>query len=158
MSANITIRKATETDAERIHKIQCDSVRKLCSTVYPPEIIEGWLKNRTPAIYLYGIPAWGMYVAETGGKVIGFGGAVPGEIISTYVDPAFARRGVGTMLMNHGMKTANIKAPGVIRIQSTQNARPFYEAFGFRVVQDIKLQRNDIEIPCYEMQRAGDAI
>ena len=154
---NITIREAVNSDAERIHEIQCAAVRGLCSAVYSPEIIEGWLKNRSPAHYLRNIPAWNMYVAETEEKTVGFGGAVPGEIISTYVDPAYARRGIGTALMRYGMKIANVKAPGVIRIQSTKNARPFYETFGFKVIRDIILRRNDVEFPCYEMFRTGDA-
>jgi len=52
--------------------------------------------------------------ADKGGKVIGFGGAVPGEIISTYVEPAYTRRGVGTMLMTHILKKANVKPSGMI--------------------------------------------
>lgn len=154
----ITIRKAEEADAERIHELHDDSVRKICHAVYSPEIIEGWLKNRTPERYLARMQASEMYVAEMEGKIIGFGRAVPGEIVAIYVDPAYVRRGVGTMLMKHGMKMANVKVPGVIKIDSTLNARPFYEAMGFKVLRKFMLKRNDVEVPCYEMQKAGDAV
>jgi putative acetyltransferase len=155
---NITIRKAIEEDAVRIHELHINSARKICSTVYSPEIIDGWLEKRTPGGYLAGIQAGEMYVAEIRGKIVGFGHAVPGEIEAIYVDPAYARQGVGTALMSHGLKMANVKAPGVIRLQSTLNARPFYESMGFRFVKEITLRRNTVDIPCYEMHRAGDAI
>lgn len=158
MSEKVTIRKAIETDAVRIHELHIESVRKLCSAVYSPEIIDGWLKNRRPEGYIPGIWRGEMYVAELNGKIIGFGHAVPGEILATYVDPAYMRRGVGKMLMGHGMKMANVKAPGIIKIDSTLNARTFYEAMGFKVLREFRLKRNDVEVPCYEMQKVGEAV
>jgi predicted N-acetyltransferase YhbS len=151
----VKIRKATEADAERIHELNTDSVRKICSSVYSPEIIDGWLKNRTPRGYLAGIRAGEMYVAEKEGKIIGFGHAVPGEILATFVDPAYVRRGVGSLLMKHGIGMANVKAPETIRIESTLNARNFYETFGFKVTREMMVRRGNVEVPCYELHRDG---
>jgi putative acetyltransferase len=149
----VKIRKATEADAGRIHELHTDSVRKICSAVYSPETIDGWLKNRRPEGYIPGIWRGEMYVAESEGKIIGFGHAVPGEIAAIYVDPAYLRRGVGTMLMRHGISMANVKAPGTIRIEGTLNARKFYETLGFKVTREINVRRGNVEIPSYEMQR-----
>lgn len=157
MNEKVKIRKATEADAVRIHELHIESVRKLCNAVYSPEIIDGWLKNRRPEGYIPGIWRGEMYVAELDGKIIGFGHAVPGEIVATFVDPAYVRQGVGTVLMKYGLKKANVKAPGTIRIESTLNARKFYETFGFKVTQEMTVRRGSVEIPCYEMQKHKDA-
>jgi ribosomal protein S18 acetylase RimI-like enzyme len=154
-SEKVKIREAIEADAERIHEIQCDSVRKLCSAVYSPEIIDGWLKNRTPEGYLEGIRRGEMYTAELNRQIIGFGHAILGEILATFVDPAYARRGVGMMLMRHGLKIASVNTPRVIRLEATLNSRLFYEALGFKVVREIKVRRGNVEIPALEMEIRG---
>jgi ribosomal protein S18 acetylase RimI-like enzyme len=153
---DVTIRKSIEADAERFHELHTDSVRQLCSAVYSPEIIDGWLKHRTPGGYLEGIRRGEMYTAELDGKIIGFGHAVSGEILAAFVDPAYVRRGVGSMLVRHGIAMANVKAPGAIRLEGTLNARKFYETLGFRVTREIMVKRGNVEIPSYEMHRDGD--
>jgi putative acetyltransferase len=151
----IALREVVEADAERIHEIHCSSVRVLCATVYSSEIIEGWLKNRSPEHYRRNMSEWGFYVAEAEEKTVGFGGAVPGEIIATYVDPDYSRHGVGTALMSYGLKKAKVNAPGIIKIDSTMNARTFYETFGFKVVGEFMMRRNDVEFQCFHMEKAG---
>jgi putative acetyltransferase len=149
----VTIRKAIEADAVPIHELHTRSVRQLCSEVYSPEIIDGWLKNRTPEGYVWGIRRGEMYAAELKGKIIGFGHVIPGEILATYVDPEYVRQGVGSMLVRHGITMANVKAPGTIRIEGTLNARQFYETLGFKVMREIMVKRGGVELPSYELHR-----
>jgi GNAT superfamily N-acetyltransferase len=153
MIGPITIRKAIESDATTIHELHLRSVRQLCSRVYSQEIIDGWLKNRTPGGYLPGINRGEMYVAEISGKIVGFGHTIPGEIAAIYVEPAYARQGIGTKLMEHGVKMASVGASGSIKVESTLNARPFYEKCGFTLKREITLRRNDVDIPAYDMFR-----
>jgi putative acetyltransferase len=153
VNEKITIRKAVAADAEPIHELHLRSVRQLCREVYSPEIIEGWLQNRAPRGYLPGIRRGEMYVAEIGGRIIGFGHAVPGQIEAIFVDPAFIRRGIGSKLTEHGIKMAAAGTSGRIKIESTLNARPLYEKFGFRVFREILVKRNNVEIPALEMYR-----
>jgi ribosomal protein S18 acetylase RimI-like enzyme len=151
MKELVTIRKAEELDAVPIHELHLRSVRQLCSTVYSTEIIEGWLKNRAPEGYLNGIRKGEMYVAEIGGRMVGFGHAVPGEIAAIYVDPAFTRRSIGSLLVENGMEMAKTGTSGTIIIVSTLNACPLYEKCGFKIMREITVRRNDVEIPCVEL-------
>jgi ribosomal protein S18 acetylase RimI-like enzyme len=148
--AEITIRKAVASDAVPIHELHIRSVRQLCSAVYSPEIIDGWLQNRTPQGYLPGIHRGEMYVAEMDGRIVGFGHAVPGEIAAIYVDPAFIRRSIGSQLVKHGIELASAGGVSTIRIESTLNARPLYEKYGFKVVREILVKRNNVAIPSLE--------
>jgi len=151
MNEPITIRKAGEADAVPIHELHLRSVRQLCSAVYLTEIIEGWLANRAPEGYLPGILRGEMYVAEIDEQIVGFGHAVPGEIAAIYVDPAFTRRGIGSQLMEYGMELATAGGAKTIKIDSTLNARLFYEKCGFKVTREIILRRNNVGIPCLEL-------
>lgn len=148
---NITIRKAVEADAERIHELHLNSVRTLCGAVYSKEILDGWLGKRTPWGYLEGIRAGQMYVAELKGKIIGFGHAVPGEIAATFVDPAYARQGVGKALLTHGLEMVKVNTPGAIRLEATLNSLFFFEAMGFTVTREMAVRRGSVDVPCYEM-------
>jgi GNAT superfamily N-acetyltransferase len=153
MKEQVTIRQAIKLDAAPIHELHQRSVRQLCSEAYSKEIIEGWLANRTPQGYLPGIDRGEMYVAEIDGRVVGFGHAVPGEIAAIYVDPAFTRRGIAKQLLQHGMNMATAGDSKAVKIDSTLNARPFYESCGFRFVKEITLRRNNVDIPALELRR-----
>jgi GNAT superfamily N-acetyltransferase len=153
MNESITVRKAEEKDAAPIHELHLRSVRQLCSAVYSPEIIEGWLMNRTPQGYLPGINRGEMYVAEINGRIVGFGHAVPGEIEATYVDPAYVRRGIGSLLVKHGIDLASAGEVRTIRIVSTLNARSLYEKCGFKATREITVRRNFVEISAIELHR-----
>jgi len=84
MTKLYTIRPATTGDAGRVYALHTHSVRALCKDHYSPEQISGWLKNRSPQVYLpciAGIDGGEMFIAEAGPQIIGFGHAVPvGEI------------------------------------------------------------------------------
>jgi GNAT superfamily N-acetyltransferase len=153
MNEKMALRRAVAADAGPIHELHLRSVRQLCREVYSLEIIEGWLRNRAPRGYLPGIQREEMYVAEIDGKIVGFGHAVPGQIEAIFVDPAFVRRGIGSKLMENGIKMAAAGASGTIKIESTLNARPLYEKFGFKVFREILVKRNSVAIPALEMYR-----
>ena len=152
MNNMVTIRKAEESDAEPIYELHLRSVRQLCSSAYSHEIIEGWLKNRTPAGYLNGIRKGEMYVAEINGQIVGFGHAIPGEIWAIFIEPGYVRSGIGTMLAEHGVKLAATGKIRVIRLESTLNARQFYEKLGFKAIRETTARRNDVDIPIIEMR------
>jgi len=144
------IRPAILEDADAIHALHTASVRALCRNVYSPEVIAGWLRNRTPGGYK-GIERGEMYVAERSGCIVGFSHVVPGEIVAIFVHPDHARQGVGSALVSHGLAKAKENHNGPIRVESTLNAQPFYERMGFKKTGERVARRNDVDIPIVEM-------
>lgn len=131
------------------------AVRVLCATHYSPEIIEGWLANRSAQGYLRGIGSGAIIVAEAASNVIGFGEGIPGEVLAVFVNPDFANRGIGSALLEHTLRLAQ-KHQGPVRLESTLNAVGFYERFGFSQVERSVTRRNQVEIPIVVMrQHAG---
>ncbi|HLF12451.1 MAG TPA: GNAT family N-acetyltransferase, partial [Gammaproteobacteria bacterium] len=49
------------------------SVRALCSKHYSPEIIDGWLQNRSASGYRPPIERGAIFVAERDSTIVGFG-------------------------------------------------------------------------------------
>ena len=66
------IQVAKTSDAEEIHRIHTDAVRKTCRDVYSEEIVETWIAKRTAEGYHEGIEKGEMYVVKDNGRVVGF--------------------------------------------------------------------------------------
>ena len=145
------IRLAKREDAEAIHELHTVSVRALCKDTYSPDVIDGWLRNRTPEGYK-GIEKKEMYVAEGDGSVVGFSHVVPGEIAAVFVHPHHARQGIGSALVRHAITKARPANGGSIRVDSTLNAQRFYETMGFTKTGERTARRNDVDIPIVEME------
>jgi len=148
---SLKIRLAKTSDCQAIFDIHVESAKKLC-IYYSPSIIEGWFNGRTPEGYKKGIDKKEIYVCEHNGKIKGFSHIVPGEIFGLFVDPDFARTGIGTALLKHGLEIAKKGWTDPIKLESTLNAVPFYEKYGFRKIKETVCKRNNTVIPIVLME------
>jgi ribosomal protein S18 acetylase RimI-like enzyme len=147
-----TIRNATSDDAEQIHELHTNSVKALCKDHYSSEQIAGWLKNRTPQGYLPGIERGEMFVSVERERVVGFGHAVPGEVVAVYVAPEWSKQGVGRMLLAEGISRARRGCRGAIRLDATVNAQDFYKKAGFVYLESKVVRRHDVVLPVIVME------
>jgi putative acetyltransferase len=152
MASRFKIRTAVGDDAVRIHELHTRSVRELCKDEYSDEQINGWLNHRTPDGYLPGIKAKEMFVAISAGLVVGFGHAVPGEIWAVYEAPEFSKQGVGSLILKHGIDVAQSDHQGSIYLDSTLNARGFYEKKGFVEIERALVRHGDVLLPVVKME------
>jgi GNAT superfamily N-acetyltransferase len=155
VTAELVLRPAAPTDAARLHELHTDSVRALCAPQYAADVIDGWLLNRRPESYLSDIERGDIFVVEAAGRVVGFGAAVPGQVIAVYVDPDAAHRGVGAAVMRRALEMAARGHAGPIRLESTLNAKTFYERFGFRELRRATVPRNHVAIAVVVMERSS---
>ena len=147
-----TIRAAMRTDATAIHDLHTASVMTLCTACYPLDLVNGWISNRTPEGYYKGIDRGEMFVCECGDMIVGFGHAVPGEVVAIFVHPDWVHQGVGSLLLSHGIERAKHSHEGPIKLIATLNAQPFYEKHGFSEVKRYSVKRNEVDIPVVEME------
>ena len=145
------IRTATIDDAEEMHDIHENAVRKTCKNFYNKKQIDTWLEGRKPEGYYKGIKKGDMYIAEDKGKMIGFGHAVPGEINAVFVDPASCEKGAGKLLLEYGLKIA-LKDHKKVKVESTINAEMFYKKFGFKKIRDAVIIKGGVEAPIIIME------
>ena len=151
---DLVIRQAKREDAPRLHELHTASVRTLCALHYSPDIIDGWLQNRSASGYLPPIERGAIFVAERDSTIIGFGEAAAGIIVAVYVDPGAIRQGVGSIILRHAIEMAGRGGP--TRLQSTLNAGGFYERHGFRELRRSSIKRNLVEVPTVVMEKPAD--
>lgn len=146
------IRTARIDDAAGIHAVHTRAARISCSVSYSQAQLDGWLGRRTPEGYHPGIRSGEMYVCERGGEIVGFGHAVPGEIVAVFVDPDHQRRGIGRQLLAYGFRIAEA-GKEVVCLEATPNAEAFYASAGFTKVDEHFLRRGEVRLRVIGMEK-----
>lgn len=78
----------------------------------------------------------------------------PAKIRAFFVDPAVARRGYGSALMQHCASAAAAAGFTQLELVATMPGVPLYLARGFHVVEQFDLALTDVAAPMALMQRA----
>jgi putative acetyltransferase len=147
----IILRQATREDAKTIHELHVHSVKELCKGFYSDELIHGWLDHRTPANFFSAIDRNILFVAIKDTEIMGFGGAIPGEIWAIYVSPGHNKSGIGSVLLNHAIEIALIGKDSLI-VESTLNAAGFYAKNGFVELERKTSRHGSVELPAILME------
>ena len=106
-------------------------------------------------MYHPGLESGGMYVAECGSHVVGFGHAEGGEIHAVFVDPEWIGKGIGEKLLQHGIDLISAEGGKQVFLKATLNAVGFYKTFGFIEKGPGCFDCNGVDIPIIEMTRAA---
>ena len=93
-----------------------------------------------------------MFVVRDGERIVGFGHAMPGEVVAVYVDPEHTKQGVGRFILAEGITRARSGHQEAIRLDASLNAREFYKKAGFVEVEQKMVRRNDVFLPIIIME------
>jgi GNAT superfamily N-acetyltransferase len=147
----LSVRTARRADAPAIYAIHKASFTTLCATHYPVDVLRRMFANKTVEGYCQAIDRGEMFVCLRNTKIVGFGHAVPGEVVAVFAHPDAIRQGVGAILLIHAIQRAQHNHAGPIKLIATLNACAFYEKHGFVEISRYALSRNDVEFPVVEM-------
>ena len=129
---NIRIRPATAGDGQAVYDVTRLSVQGLAGDFYSAEQIASWMGRRDAAFYEELIARGRMLVAErSDGRVVAFVDAVPGEVTRLFILPEAAGQGLGTQLLELGVRQASQGHTGPIVVEATLNSEAFYRKHGF---------------------------
>jgi GNAT superfamily N-acetyltransferase len=159
----LAIRPATLDDRDVLRGLIARSARGLSTADYRPEQVEGALQGA------FGVDSQlindGTYfVVEEAGDIVGCGGwsfrktlfggdqrrerdaaeldprTEPAKIRAFFVDPAHARRGIGTMLLEKCEAEARLRGFSRVELMSTLPGIRLYSARGYAGVQQIQFE------------------
>ena len=82
------------------------------------------------------------FVAEIGGRVVGFATVVTNddmgaEVEELYIEPSEWRKGIGTQLMEEAERRAFVAGARCLQVAANPRARAFYEACGFQAIGEV---------------------
>ncbi|MED5617634.1 GNAT family N-acetyltransferase [Ideonella sp. BN130291] len=155
---SIKFRQAVGADAEAMYALHKASVFQLCRHAYSEIELNAWFFGRSPDIYQSGLSSGEIEVACIAGQVVGFVGAIPGEVTLLFVDPVHSGRGFGRALFERGLSKASQGFVGQLLVVATRNSAPLYRRYGFRPVERVALVRGDpaVNIEVIRMERPSN--
>lgn len=151
----IAIRPAGPADAPAMSAVLTASIRDLCTADHrnDPEILAGWLRNKTPEMVLEMLerPGAQFLVAEHDGEIAAVGCLNgPDEIGLNYVAPAHRFQGVSKALLTALEGRIRQSGAAVATLTSTGTAHRFYLANGW---EDAGPAEADRGMLCYPMEK-----
>ena len=117
------------------------------------------------------------FVAEADGEIAGCGGwsrratlyggdhsagrdaalldpaSEPAKVRAMYTHPAYARRGVGRLILSLCEAAAAAEGFRVLELMGTMAGRPLYEAAGFVVVEHVSDRAGGVPVPLVRMRK-----
>ena len=155
----LTIRKARQEDCQSIGRVHAAAVRGIRTDLYTPEEIQAWAVPKKLQSYEESVCNKEFFVAEEGSIILGFGvlNQESAVVEAVYVSPGAGRRGIGLTILGKLEERAGALGLGVLRLNASLNAVPFYERAGY-VAQEESNYRlsNGVEIACVPMVKAMD--
>ena len=95
-----------------------------------------------------------IFVAEIAGSVIGFAALLGDNTISAvFIEPNFARQGVGSLLLEHLEREVRDRQIPVLWVSSSLTGQNFYRANGYLEVEKTNLILGSNYIPCIRMKK-----
>ncbi|MBL1175428.1 GNAT family N-acetyltransferase [Pantanalinema sp. GBBB05] len=128
----IAIRLARSDDMPHLVRLQLDSIQTLCAKDYTPEQLEALIDSKA------NIRVWQeqIFVAEIAGQIVGFGALAlcQPSINALFVDPNFARQGIGQQLLATLEKAALERNIRCLWVSASLTGVPFYQAQKYETV------------------------
>jgi putative acetyltransferase len=148
------IRSFTEADAAALWAVYYSAIHETAAADYTAEQIDAW----APAEF--DLSRWtermrgiSPFVAERNGEVVGYADLQPtGYIDHFFVSAAVNRRGIGSLLMQRILETAQSRGMESLFADVSVTARPFFEAWGFKAERSQSVSTRGVELLNYRMR------
>lgn len=150
----LTIRRSRQEDCQSIGNVHAAAVAGIRTALYTPEEIQAWAVPKKRESYEESIRSKEFFVAEENGIIIGFGvlNQESAEVEAVYVSPGAGRRGIGLELLRKLEERAVVLGLGVLRLNASLNAVPFYKRAGYVAQEQSKYRLSTgVEIACVPM-------
>ena len=149
------IRKFRNGDEERLRQLFFETIRHVNAADYTPEQLRAWAPDDMDAErWAQRVRAIDPFICEIDGQIVGYADLQDtGYIDHFFVDRHYQRCGAGRALMTEIEKTALGKGIEELTAHVSITARPFFESFGFEVIDPQVVTIEGVELTNYIMRR-----
>lgn len=149
------IRRFHNGDERALYAVFYSAVHELASEDYTLEQINAWAPHSLdPDLWARRMQAICPFVVEHAEQIVAYADVQStGYIDHFFVSGSCAKQGIGTMLMNSIHKAANAQGIRVLTSDVSRTAQPFFEKFGFTVVENRSPVIRGIVVPNALMQK-----
>lgn len=130
------LRQGGPADAEGILQVHQRAITIIGPTVYTSDEVASWVAGLSPDGYRHAMKhgeAFEVAVDETQ-AIVGFCSIKDAVLCALYIDPAWARRGLGTALLARGEAAVFAGGHSSIGVTAALTAEAFYLRSGYRLV------------------------
>ena len=155
MSTAIHIRRCREGEESALFEIYYSSIHLVACRNYTPEQLQAWApRDFDSELWRRRIRGINPFVAELNGQIVGYADLQPnGYIDHFFVSGTHPREGIGSQLMGHLLDQAQTLGISELTSDVSRTAEPFYETFGFSVVERRYPELSGVVVPNALMRR-----
>jgi len=129
---DLTFRKAISSDAAVLYALRARSILELAPSAMPLEEVRKWAERGSAESMLQRLEQTEVWVAEVPSQIVAWAAVRGGDYLDAlYVDPRFARRGIGSRLLRLIEDVLSGRGISVIRADASWNAEDFYVKCGY---------------------------
>lgn len=154
----LRLRPGTPADGLALRDLHEASIRAFGISAYSPEEVESWVGVLEPHRYGEAMTEGGetfLLAVAADGALAGFCSYKADEVIGLYVAPDCGRRGIGSVLLAAAEAAIAAAGHGKIRIGVSLSGRAFYEAKGYRVVEErLWRSRGGLDMAALVMEKS----
>ncbi|MFC4448298.1 GNAT family N-acetyltransferase [Halorussus aquaticus] len=160
MASEHPLRPAKPSDTEAILVVHVAAIIAHGPSAYTDEQVAAWAaKPEGTDRYTNAIEdsSTELVVAETDGRVVGFGklDVERGEVEAVFVDPERNGEGIGSAILNHFEQRLRDEGFEVVRLRAVLNAVGFYERQGYeRVARVTNTTTNDVDVDSVWLEKS----
>ena len=149
MIGTALIRRYRPGEEAALFEIYYSAIHLVARRDYSPEQIQAWApRDLDQGLWATRIRGIHPFVAELAGELVGYADLqANGYIDHFFVSGQHGRHGIGTALMSHLLQEARAASLTELTSDVSRTAQPFYERFGFTVVEERQPELRGVVIP-----------
>lgn len=151
----VTIRDYVEVDAEALWNLHFYTIRNINIRDYTKEQVEAWAPERLDlSVWKNRMKGLSPFVAEINGTIVGYTDLQPNGLIDHFFcHHEYQGQGVGKALLSHVFNIGNQRKVKRFYSEVSITARPFYEHFGFKVIQEQEMEVRGQKLNNFVMEK-----
>ena len=155
MRTLVDIRRFRIGEEPALFEVYYSAIHLVACRDYTAEQLEAWApRDLDAALWRNRIRGIDPFVAELDGQVVGYADLQPsGYIDHFFISGTHSHRGIGSQLMRHLLVQAQALRISELTSDVSRTAQPFYERFGFAVVEQRYPQLRGVVVPNALMRR-----